>query len=732
MKKYFNFALLSAIALSSTIGFTACSSSDDTIAEETKVENNPTYDPVANTVTAQFVLNVAGGDMSTTRQSSVIVQKEKNFRGMQDARMFALQTTHPTWLAPYSGTETLKQSYDLGTLYTPSMVDNGTTGTGTSETSNNRESSSRRILELSLPLTTDAMLLYARAIPSGTDAANGKVLTNLATVTDPKDITFNLAKRIGDDATVFEHTKALAALILNRIISAEIPAQTSAYEHNGISYSDLDALKWKDLAADAEAVGLSEILKNAYNLFTTIKTGEIRAGYAGAIKSQIYYLNKSITTVINATATSKAELNAQRLAENIDTRIRSYFVGLSGETTTDFHTLGEWIDADDNFTNNSILYHLKSVSAIAATDYTSPSGKYYGVTGESLKTFPVCFNLPNGSAQLNFDSTNLFSYNSNVTSLLDKSTTDDPTKYMYPAELWYFDNSALRVSSAEKTQNNYPNGYNKWDTDEWSGWVSGENAKVSSDTRAVAVKNNINYGVSMLQTQVSLASGNSFSDNRAAIVTSESNQTFTEAQVKQIALKGVLIGGQNNQMGWNYLAKNPSTGWDHIIYDTDIPNSGKIPTEAGKEVYTLVFDNYFANGSGTPPAQNDVYVALEFQNGPNDFYGRDNLILANSTFYLVGKLAIGTKKIADTVWDSYYPVPPYTTAGASQKITRVFVQDYMATATFQIGATSLQNAFTTVPDLRSSQTSLGLSVDLKWQPGLDFGTVELGDNDWED
>jgi hypothetical protein len=44
----------------------------------------------------------------------------------------------------------------------------------------------------------------------------------------------------------------------------------------------------------------------------------------------------------------------------------------------------------------------------------------------------------------------------------------------------------------------------------------------------------------------------------------------------------------------------------------------------------------------------------------------------------------------------------------------------MTTATFKIGANSLKNAFTTVPDLRTSQTSLGLSVDLNWRSGLSF------------
>jgi hypothetical protein len=44
----------------------------------------------------------------------------------------------------------------------------------------------------------------------------------------------------------------------------------------------------------------------------------------------------------------------------------------------------------------------------------------------------------------------------------------------------------------------------------------------------------------------------------------------------------------------------------------------------------------------------------------------------------------------------------------------------MTSATFKIGATSLQNAYTTIPDLRASQISLGLSVDLNWREGLNF------------
>ena len=55
------------------------------------------------------------------------------------------------------------------------------------------------------------------------------------------------------------------------------------------------------------------------------------------------------------------------------------------------------------------------------------------------------------------------------------------------------------------------------------------------------------------------------------------------------------------------------------------------------------------------------------------------------------------------------------------------MQDFMTTANFVIGATSLQKAYSTVPDLRSTQISLGLSVDLKWETGLVFDNIILGE-----
>ena len=715
MKKYFNFALLSAIALTGTIGFTACSSDGPLAEEQPKVADNPTYDPVANTVNAQFVLNVAGGEMASTRQSSNIVQKNSNFRGMTDSKLIALSTGNNNWMAPFAGSSTgyaVNKTFDMGTLYGSSAVTPGT------DNATNQASSSNRILELAMPLTTDAMLVYARAIPSGTDEANGKVTMNVTAT--PENTTFDLVSRINGKTTEFEQTCLLGATIINRIIDANVSAATAGdFTHNGYTTaSDVPALTWKELGTayknNQPLEGLEEILGKAYVTLTTIKDGELRAGSGNALKAIAQQLYSIATSVYNATAVKDKEANAQRLAIEIRNRIGNYFNNPEGSTI-------EWKSIGNATESTTIIYNLIAAHVqvnsveLTSSNYTT----YFGqVKTGDLKGLPAAFNLPNGAAILFLDNSGHFTYKNPSTSLLDQSKTTAAANYMYPAELLYFDNSALRVSDIEKKAEDYPNGVNPWDTGSWTDWTA--NGTVTSTTRSIAVKNNINYGVAMLETKVSL-DGSSFADNRHALIPTEANQSLSADQVKQFKLTGVLIGGQNHQLGWNYLAKaNEATDWAYTIYDNKINGTGAIPTPEGEANYTLVFDNYH---SGDQAAQPDVLVALEFENQGIDFYGKDNLIVNGNKFYLIGKLALGSKTIVDANWPAYYAVPPYTAAGATNKITRIFVQDFMTTATFKINNTSLQNAFVTVPDLRSSQTSLGLSVDLKWQTGLSFDTV---------
>ena len=697
MKKRLLFAMMGAIALTGTLGLSSCSSEDEV------ADVNPTYNSVTNEVTAEFVLNVPSAAQQSTRMTSDAVQRNSNFLGMQDAHLVSLSTGNSTWLAPFAGSTTgyeVVKIFDLGTLY----------GTSAVTAANNSTSSSRRVLQLALQLKTDAMLTYARAIPTSDPNESGKVDWTVGAT--PDAASFKLVSRIGSRSTEFNQTSALACKILNRIVESQIDAVAAGgWSRNGYTnVGALEAISWKQMAAKTSLTPLEEIMAKAYKTLTTIPTGEYRAGSASAISSTVYYIWSTANGVYSATATNDGELQAQRLADEIIRRINNYFDDYEvSETAIEFLNI------------SNIKTNMMKATGMTSDAFDTAYGL---VQHGDLKAFPTSFGLPLGVSLLSWTEANGFSHILPPTSLLDKNATLAVTNYMYPSELFYFGNSALRVSSTEKTVSQYPNGTTPWDDDDsWSGWTTGA---VNSSTRAVAVKNNINYGVAMLQTKVTLE-GSTFKDNTSVVVEGQSDQEFTAAEMENMKLTGVLIGGQNCELGWNYLPKTPnnSDNWAYVIYDSKINGSGSIPTKSGEENYTLVFDNY--NSTLADDAQSDVYIALEFQNNAKDFYGVGNMIRYGGTFYLVGKLTranatnlTGTNALA---WPTTYAIPPYTAAGASQEISRVFVQDYMTTATFKIGENSLKNAFVTVPDLRSSQTSLGLSVDLNWQTGLNFETV---------
>lgn len=715
-KRSIYFMLSGAIALTGMYVFTACSSSDDTLVEQAKVEDNPTYDPVTNSVTTQFVLNVSSA--AATRQTSTIVQKSANFRGMQDAKLIGLASGKAsTFLAPYNGETTQAEwtlgsnmkarVYDLGTLYNPNAVDNSD--------DKNKDESSHRVVELTLPVTTDAMLVYGRAIPDENVALNGKV-TMPADFTAPENITFGLAPRL-EDSEAYTQTCNFAALIYNRILLSEVPAHalpTTPTPRNGYTQAaDMPALKWREIGkmTQAEIDALAPLQQNLALIYKVIRDtyadgNSIHAGSAASICNTIDDIFSVATSVANATATNDDELNAQRLADVILTRIGYYFDRSTVPTT--FHNLGEI--AEDGSPKHALVYNGAATAADFAAD-----GKFAKVSSAYLKNYPRSFNLPEGVSQLMFtdfvEGTPItggfvFKTLANSQSLLDLNTTLNPAKYTYPAELLYFDNSLLRVNDNEVAAANYPNGYNVWDTNEWTGWTTGP---VGSTTRSVAVKNNINYGVAMLSTMVTYDTeiGDDFKDNHPEA----DHVSFEVNDIKKFTLTGVLIGGQYQNVGWNFIRNSEGeANKNFVIFDNQIAD-GTVPTVAPN--YTLVFDNY-----ETTPT--NVLVALEFKNdSEKDIYGLGGMIPKGGTFYLAGTLNLAGNTETIT-WPDYYAIPPYDGAGQSTQTKRVFIQDYLTSATFKIGQNSLKNAYTTIPDLRASQISLGLSVDLQWRPGLSF------------
>ena len=716
MKKFYNFAFASAIALTGACGLTACSSSEDTA----QTPDNPTYDPVEKTVTTQFVLNISSAaNDNATRQSADIVQKNGNFRGMQDAKLVGLATGKAnTFLAPYngettqtdwtSGSNVKAKVYDLGTLYASNAVSNAG--------NDNRDESSHRVVELTLPITTDAMLVYGRAISEDNVALNGKV-TMPVSYAAPENISFGLVPRL-EDSEAYTQTCNLAALIYNRILLSEVaehklPA-TPAPRNGYTQKADMPALKWREIGTKTQAqidllAPLQQNLALVYKVIRDTYTdgSSIHAGSAASICNTIDNIYSVAKSVADATATNDDELNAQRLADVILARIGYYFNRSTIPTT--FHNLGEV--GDDGTPKDVLVKH----NAAEAEDFEA-DGKYAKVDNFHLQGYPHSFNIPDGVAQLMFtdfvEGTSItggfvFKTLENSSSLIDLGNALNPAKYTYPAELLYFDNSLLRVNDNEVLAANYPNGYKVWDENAWTGWTVGP---VASTTRSVAVKNNINYGVAMLSTMVTYDGeiGDNFEDNRPA----SEGVKLAASDIKALTLTGVLIGGQYQNVGWNFIRTSETdANKNFVIYDSQIAN-GAIPTVSPN--YTLVFDNYQTDAA-------NVRVALEFKNtSDREIYGLGGMIPRGGVFYLAATLDL-SQNTETITWPTYYAIPPYTaTGGTDTTQKRVFIQDYLTSATFKIGKESLKNAYTTIPDLRASQISLGLSVDLQWRPGLNF------------
>jgi len=715
MKKYFNFALVSAIALVGTFGFTACSSTDDTTDA---VENNPTNDTQPNEVNTQFVLNVA---TKTTRSGAVDVQENNNFRGMEKVKMFAFNTGTKKAVQK---NDVFAASYDLDRLIASGAV---------------TSSASNRVVNINIPVGTDVFLFYGKAIKGeNTDDSEGKIDYDVSiTNTSQLQTKFTLQPRVSNSKLpILTDTENFVADILNAVFAVshsyikdgETTPSTMTMPGLGAQYEaekDLDAYH-KTLTP------LEQSLGEAFYRISKIGANELRAGSADAILSVMADVKSTLKTVRDATPTGTQETAAHELAVKVNTESTKFF---------------NWNSSTNVVTFNSVNT-LKALEELSGT-----WGSNTTITDEILSDFPQCFDLPAGCSLLTYDSLNKkFKYKNSIdanASLLEQAL-HNRDKIMFPAELTYYCNGPIRTSDTDKMANGYPNGTANWTTDaQWTGdWTTGA-AAVTSSTRAAALIPNVNYGVAMLQSAVKLADEAVFKDNRMAN-TGEPDAEIAKANLN-LTFTGLIIGGQCPQVGWDFLRRQVSDEFENMIYDNRINGQPKgvgvaVPNDGGSSApnYTLLFDNYKCGATiadaGTLDDQDDVFVALEFINNGDDFWGQGNLVRKGNTFYLTAKLPKPTAaQAAAFQWpgtasadvNRYYEVPPiYSTGddkGKSMKIARVFVQDYKTTATFTIGKDALKKAVVTVPDLRSTQMSFGLSVDLTWRPGLTYDSIPLGE-----
>ena len=750
MKKKLLFAFVGAIALSGGTLLTSCSGSDDAVAEN----NNPNFNPEKNEVLTQFVFNVSTGNQATTRQSSAATQAttDETFRGINNAGLFTYKLADD---GEHLAAATIANKFiDLGSPIASSQINS---------------TNSHRVLEMSLPINTNTMLFYGKA-PEGTassaEITKGYSAYDLYGHLDDytlaggtgdnagKDISaanFELGQRMtSENLTKYNEIKKLLGGVLTCIINTKIAGDDRVAldaEHYGVAVATGDypaTVTWADYAngnglspveTTHELYALEVKLAEVYKALTTIQTaqGELRAGYGTAILHTIEDVWSVINSVQCATPFSKGEAVAKKLAELIHVEINKYFDGTVPMT-------------GDNKGGAVTGVAFKPVSTMVTAfngDDLWPTATHptvVGIGSEDLSKFPTAYAVPSGAAHYDWKSDDkIFEYVTNYsTASVGGGSGFTVESYLYPAELLYFGNSPLRVSGEEHKEPTYPNGVGNWkDNAQWSAdWIN--NSHVVSTTRSVAMRNNINYGSALLKTTVGYKSA-TLKDNNHAIQKAkdpsigDSDEPDKEITVSATSfqLVGLVIGGQYKKVGWDFTPKT-SDNTQGYIYDKAIPEgANSIPTYNATPApsspnYTLVFDNY--NAGETAANQDKVYIALELKNNTGqDFYGKHNLIRNGDSFYLVGKLdptTISWSSLGQLSTD--HPLPPYNSDGTSKEIVRVFMQDFMTTANFWFDQNSLKQALLTVPDLRHSSLTLGLSVDISWSTGITFGDVILG------
>lgn len=271
MKKINHYVLNGAIALLSTAGLVACSSSDDV----TDAPVNPTYD--GNSVKTQFAINIATPSNVKTRMSDVNTQNNNNYLGMANVRLLTLAATP-------ADNQALLSALDLAE---PTDV--------------NDNNSSHIYKDVNIPLTTSNFLFYSTRKGLGTSisekAEKGAIKSDLFDNTNLKvantnEIKFSSEPILSSTNSITTEQNTFATY-LNTVVATKVD------ENN----------KWSNASENST-------LKQAYNNFISNYSTAQRAGSAEAVKLQmqaLYNIAKPIAE--NPSATDK-DL-AQKLCENI-------------------------------------------------------------------------------------------------------------------------------------------------------------------------------------------------------------------------------------------------------------------------------------------------------------------------------------------------------------------------------------------------------------------------------
>ena len=243
-----NFALMSAIALTSAVGFTACSSSDDVI------ENGPNVNQDKATVKTAITMNIGRGGQ--TRMASAVTQTNNQaFRGMYSIYIYPANIlSGQAWAPITTGSEISAPVVSNEVLATSSI---------TSSASNKTYSG------VQVPIGTNNFLFYGRAGSAApatpeTKSSNGFTVPTFPTTNGTTaGVTFT-AQQIADPTT--SGWTAPADVLINYLNEIK-----NAFGTTTLSNAAFEALRLDFMKPNTPRAGSAEaVLATANHMYTKI------------------------------------------------------------------------------------------------------------------------------------------------------------------------------------------------------------------------------------------------------------------------------------------------------------------------------------------------------------------------------------------------------------------------------------------------------------------------------
>ena len=423
MKKLFNYALIGAIALTGSTMLTSCSSSDDAAAEN----NNPNFNPETNEVTAQFVFNVASGSTATTRQSEAATQASSSltateFRGIDNSHVMCFNNGDDGNYLASAATAT--KSFDMARVANAGTLSN---------------TKSSRVLEMSLPLNTNTMVFYGKAIDETNNYNTFGHLDAFHVEDNLASTYFQLGRRLtAEKKAEFQEIQKLLAACLTCVMGVkrgteavsadDAPTGVTNKYTFAIASDYMPDMRWKAYykekagasktpltptsTAEIDAKPLEIKLYRVYKELTTIQTAELRNASGYAIKESVRNLWSIVNSVRCALPTNIEEALAKYMAHLIDQELRKYFVAESvpndggsviGVSIKSSKDLIDALSADPYWPAEATNASPQSISKPTSSDFPIIYNDAHLVSSDKMEQFPGQYDLPQGSTHIHFD-----------------------------------------------------------------------------------------------------------------------------------------------------------------------------------------------------------------------------------------------------------------------------------------------------------------------------------------